>query len=323
MTNSGKILVTGATGLLGTHLIQSLGKDVEIVAVSRSGADVHGAKGAACDILDVVRLQELMYGVEKVYHCAAMISYHASDKAEMHAINVEGTKNVVNTCIDAGVRKLLYVSSVAALGDPVGKEMSNEKNFYSGKGTEYGKTKYLAEMEAWRGFAEGLEMVAVNPSIILGAGDWNTGSTQLFKNVYDEFPYYTVGVHGYVDVQDVVKAMIMLMESDISGERFVLNGINSSIKDLFTLMAKAFGKKAPTKKATPFMSEMIWRLSYLSAKIRGKKSLLTKETARSAQASVYYDNSKILNALPEFSFTPIEDTVNRIAEELRVKYALN
>lgn len=309
--------------MVGKHLIRRIGTaDNDVLALSRSGADVEGAKGVACDILDVALLEEIMQGVEKVYHCAAIVSFHKEQQEEMYRINVDGTANVVNACIDAGVRKLVYVSSVAALGEPMRKETVTEKNIFSGKGSFYGKTKYLAEMEAWRGNAEGLEVVAVNPSIILGTSDWSSGSTQLFKNVYEEFPYYTEGIHGYVDVLDVAEAMVQLMESDISGEKFILNSENISFRDLFTLMANAFGKKVPAKKATPFMSEIVWRLSYLSAKIKGKKSLLTKETARSAQQTVQYDNSKILKALPHFAFTPLKNSIERIANELREKYSL-
>ena len=315
--------MTGATGLVGSHLIRRLSASQNnIIALSRSGKNVEGAKGVACDILDVSLLQEIMHGVEKVYHCAAIVSFHKDAQEEMYRINVEGTANVVNTSIDAGVRKILYVSSVAALGEPINTDPVTEKNIHTGKGSFYGKTKYNAEMEAWRGNAEGLEIVAVNPSIILGASDWNSGSTQLFKNVYEEFPYYTEGVHGFVDVHDVVEAMVQLMESDITGEKFILNGVNISFKELFNLIAHAFNKKPPAKKATPLMSEIVWRLSYLSAKLKGKKSLLTKETARSAQTRVLYDNSKILNALPDFGFTPIQKTIQRIAGELKEKYQL-
>ncbi len=322
INNSGKILVTGATGLVGKHLIRRIGASKNVIALSRSGADVEGAKGVACDILDVALLEEVMQGVEKVYHCAAIVSFHKEQQEEIYRINVDGTANVVNACIDAGVKKLVYVSSVAALGEPVAGETVTEKNVYAGKGSFYGKTKYLAEMETWRGFAEGLDIVAVNPSIILGASDWTSGSTQLFKNVYEEFPYYTEGIHGYVDVHDVAEAMVQMMESDISGEKFILNSENISFKELFTLMANAFGKKVPSKKATPLMSEIVWRLSYLSAKLKGKKSLLTKETARSAQTTVFYDNSKILKALPDFTFTPLSETIERIAGELKEKYQL-
>lgn len=308
--------------MVGKHLIRRIGASKNIIALSRSGADVEYVKGVACDILDVALLNEVMQGVEEVYHCAAIVSFHKEQQDEMQHINIEGTANVVNACIDAGVKKLVHVSSVAALGEPIGGETVTEKNVYASKGSFYGKTKYLAEMEAWRGFAEGLDVVAVNPSIILGTSDWSSGSTQMFKNVYEEFPYYTEGIHGYVDVHDVVEAMVQLMKSDISGEKFILNGANISFKELFTLIANAFGKKVPSKKATPLMSEIVWRLSYLSAKLKGKKSLLTKETARSARSIVFYDNSKILKALPNFKFTPLYETIERIVAELKQKYQL-
>lgn len=319
-------MITGATGLLGSHLIKKLIKSNtrdRIIGLSRSGIPLQGIETLKCDILDVVALEKAMEGVDKVYHCAAIVSFHPDHKDEMLRINIDGTANVVNACIDAKVKKMLYVSSVAALGKtPNGTMIDENTKFDERKASYYGKTKHEAEMHVWRGFAEGMDMAIVNPSIILGAGDWNSGSTQLFKNVYEEFSYYTQGIHGYVDVEDVAEVMIKLMESPVSGEKFILNSTNISFKDLFKLMADAFGKKSPTKSATPFMSEIIWRLSYLKAFLQGKKSLLTKETARSAQESIIYDNSKILKTLPDFQFRKIEDTINKVVYELVKKYNL-
>lgn len=308
---------------MGSHLIQKLAsRGNRIIALSRSGKSIAGAEGFSCDILDVVELENAMKGVDKVYHCAAVVSFDGEEKQELFNTNIQGTANVVNECIDAGVKKLVYVSSVAALGHQPGQKPLTEENEFTGKGSVYGKTKHFAEMEVWRAGCEGLNIAIVNPSIILGAGDWNSGSTQLFKSAYEEFPYYTEGIHGFVDVNDVAEAMIRLMESGISNQRFILNAVNISFKELFTKIALAMGKKPPHKKVNRFMAELVWRLSYLSAKFSGKKPLLTKETARSAQESVYYSNEKILKALPGFSFTPFDDTINRIAGELKKRYSL-
>lgn len=310
--------------MVGSHLIKKLVlSGNKIIALSRSGNHVDGAEAVSCDILDVVELEKVMQGVDKVYHCAAIVSFHGKEKEDLHNINIQGTANVVNECIESGVQKLVYVSSVAALGTHKNAGFITEEKFYNGKGSVYGKTKHYAEMEVWRGGCEGLDMAIVNPSIILGAGDWNNGSSQLFKNVYNQFPYYTEGVHGFVDVNDVTEVMIRLMESNISNQRFILNAVNISFKEFFTKTALALGKKPPHKKVNKLMAEVVWRLSSLSARFSGKKSLLTKETARSAQESVYYNNEKILHTLPGFSFTAIDNTINRIAKELKIKYNLS
>ena len=218
----------------------------------------------------------------------------------------------------------MHVSSVSALGRiRNGQTVSEEMNWTPETSNSiYGKSKYLAELEVWRGLAEGLQTVVVNPSVILGADNWETGSTALFKTVYNEFKWYTEGVSGFVDVRDVAEAMILLMNSDISGQRFILNSECVSYKDLFFSIAKCFGKKPPQKKVTPFLAEVVWRMEVLKAMFTGKKQLLTKETARTAQSKIYYDNSKILKALPGFQFIKIKDTIERTCTILKEKYNL-
>lgn len=310
--------------MLGSHLVKKLlSYSSNIIAISRSGGDVHGIKGVACDILDVSSLDEVIQGVDYVFHCAAVVSFDAREKKNLYTINVNGTANVVNAAIDANVKKFIHVSSVASLGiaNHVNK-LVTEEDAHTGKGSFYGKTKYLGEMEVWRGIGEGLPAVIVNPSIILGEGDWRSGSPQLFKQVYDEFPYFTSGEHGFVDVNDVAEAMILLAKSSVIEQRFILNGINISFKDLFSLMALSFDKKPPHRKVGKWLSEIIWRVSYLYAILKGSKPLLTKETARSAQSIIHYDNSKLLTAFPDFSYTPIQVTIDRIVQELKSRYNL-
>ena len=323
-----RTLVTGAAGLVGNELVkQLLDKGFSVKAIynstplSLSHPDLEIVQ---CDILDVVRLEEVMQDITQVYHCAAIVSFDPKDKYRLLKINVEGTTNVVNACINAGVKKLVYVSSVAALGRiRNGQTVTEEMNWTPETSNSiYGKSKYLAELEVWRGHAEGLQTVIVNPSIILGADNWETGSTAIFKTVYNEFKWYTDGVSGFVDVRDVAEAMILLMNSDISGQRFILNSECLSYKELFFSIAKCFGKKPPQKKVTPFLAEIVWRMEALKAMFSGKKHLLTKETARTAQTKIYYDNSKILKALPGFEFTKIEDTIERTCRILKEKHNL-
>ena len=323
------IFVTGASGLVGSHLIKALLKqEKKVKALYRNniptfdGAEsVQWIKG---NILDIISLEEAMYNVQQVYHCAAMVSFNPKERKEMNKTNIEGTANVVNECLNAGVEKLLHVSSVSALGRIRQNEIISEKMKWTPEtsNSEYGKSKFLAEMEVWRGVGEGLNAVIVNPTIILGAADWNNSSTAIFKNVYKEFPWYSEGTTGFVDVEDLISAMTMLMESNVSKERFILSGANTTYHELFDLIAKAFAKKPPHKKVTPFIAAVVWRLEKIKAALTGKNPLVTKETARTAQAKVQFDNTKLLKYLPAFSYSPLEKSVERICNEFKKIYNL-
>jgi dihydroflavonol-4-reductase len=323
-----KILVTGGAGLVGAELIkQLLNTEASIRAIYHTTplSFAHeNVELVQCDILDVIGLEEAMAGIDQVYHCAGIVSFDPKDKDHLLKINIEGTSNVVNACIDAGVEKLVHVSSVAALGRIRKGETVTEKMNWTEESSNsiYGKSKYLGELEVWRGIGEGLKAVIVNPTVIFGGDNWDTGSSAIFKTAYNEFKWYTEGVSGFVDVEDVARAMIMLMNSDITSERFILNSENLFYKDIFISIAKCFGKKPPNKKVTPFMAKVVWRMEGLRTMFSGKKHLLTQETARTAQAKVYFDNSKILNALPQFHFTKINKTIERTCLALKEKYHL-
>ncbi|MBV8254715.1 MAG: NAD-dependent epimerase/dehydratase family protein [Chitinophaga sp.] len=317
------ILVTGGTGLLGSHLIRSLveaGKPVRAIYRKEPAAQLedirHKIEWVQGDILDVVGLEEVMEGIKQVYHCAGMVSF-APGNNSLRKVNVEGTANVVNIALDAGVEKLVHVSSVAALGRAKdGEHISEESEWVPSKhNSQYAVSKFDGELEVWRGIAEGLPAAIVNPSIILGSGFWEDGSSAIFKNVYKEFPYYTRGVNGFVDVRDVAKAMIMLMDAPVSGQRFILSADNWSYKDLFTSMANALHRKPPVKEATPFMTGLVWRVERLKQMFGGKSPLITKETAHTAQLKVYYDNSKIQQFLPEFHFRSLETTIAETCQD--------
>jgi dihydroflavonol-4-reductase len=328
------IFITGASGLLGASLIETLVKshdgatDLHIRALYRK--QIPAVKFAdkiewiEGDILDVVVLEEALKGVTEVYHCAAIVSFDPKQKQRMHATNIDGTANVVNACIDASIKKLLFVSSVAALGriredGPINETMNWSEETSN---SEYGKTKYLAEMEVWRGIGEGLDAVIVNPVIILGSGDWNGGSSGIFKSAYNRFPWYTNGASGFVDVKDVTTAMTALMKSDISAQRFIISGHNTPYRTIFNLIADAFKVPRPHKRVTPLLASIVWRLEAVKAFFTGSSPLLTKETTLTAQAVVNFDNTKLLKALPHFSYTPLENTITRVVEELKEKYNL-
>lgn len=314
-----KTLVTGAAGLLGVYLIRDLLKTNEpVIAIYRSKippqlspeeqAQVTWIQG---DILDVLFLAEVMEDCDKVYHCAGLVSFSPKRVKDLFKINVDGTANVVNACLAAGVSKLIHVSSVASLGRKRNGQTVTENVKWDDNANPsvYGKTKYLGELEVWRGIAEGLNAVIVNPVIILGKGDWHSGSGATFKNAYNEFPWYTEGSSGFVDGEDVAKAMVMLMDSEITAERFILSAENWTYRALFTAMAKGFGKKPPSRKVTPWLAALVWRLEAIKGWITGQDPLLTKETAETAQQTVKFDNTKILKALPGFSFKPLQQTI--------------
>jgi dihydroflavonol-4-reductase len=264
-----------------------------------------------CDILDTSALEEAMQDVIQLYHCAGVVSFNKKTADQLLKINIEGTANIVNAALDAGVKKMVHVSSVSALGRIRQNEKITEAMMWTEETSNsiYGKSKYLGELEVWRGIGEGLEAVIVNPSIILGGNDWSKGSSEIFRSAYNEFPWYTEGVTGVVDVKDVARAMILLMNSEINKERFILNAENLSYKEIFTGIANCFGKKIPQKKVTPFIASIVWRWEAIKSTFTGKNALLTKETARTALTKVYFDNSKFLNAMPAFQFTPINETI--------------
>lgn len=320
------ILVTGGSGLVGNELITRLlaaGRQVRAIYNKTPLAKFSSPniEQIQCNILDVVKLEEVMQGIEQVYHCAAIVTFNPARKQEMYKINIEGTANVVNTALEAGVKKMLFVSSVAALGrirenEPITELMSWTEETSN---SAYGQSKYLAEMEVWRGIAEGLEAVMVNPAIILGAGNWNEGSTKLFQSVYNEFPWYSEGTTGFVDVKDLVKAMQLLMESDISGQRFIISAENRSYKEVLELMAKAFGKKPPYKKVTRFMAKIVWRFEAVKSWFTKQDPLVTKETAKTALAKAYFDNSKLMKFLEEFHYKPLQTTITEVCSTLADK----
>lgn len=308
--------MTGGAGLVGDALISALLKEgKKVKALYNRNAlrifDQPGFSQVQCDILDVMALEDVMAGVSHVYHCAGLVSFQKKDKYRLYKVNVEGTANVVNAALNAGVKKMVHVSSVAALGRIRETEPINEKMSWTPQtsNSRYGESKYMGEMEVWRGIAEGLDAVIVNPTIVLGAGNWDDGSTAIFKSVYNEFPWYTNGTTGFVDVRDVASAMILLMDSNISGERFIISGHNETYRNVFNSIAKAFKKKEPSKEVTPFLAKLVTKMEAIKTTFTRKDPLLTKETAATAMAKVNFDNSKLFKFLPQFRYHTLEQTI--------------
>jgi nucleoside-diphosphate-sugar epimerase len=321
-----KVFITGGTGFLGGYIIQTLvQKGYQVTALRRSDRlpffidpvyfkEVNWIKG---DLFDTDALYEGMKDADAVIHSAAMVSLHASDRALLYKNNVEGTANVVNVAIETGIQRFVHVSSIAAIGRLESGGLVNEDQKWDAerKTTYYAKSKYQAELEVWRGMAEGLNGVIANPSTILGYGDWDHSSCAIFKNVYQEFPWYTNGINGFVDVQDVAEAIVRLMKSDRQNERYIISAENWSFRDLFNAIADGFQKRRPSKRATPLLSGIAWRLELLKSLFTRARPLLTSESARVANSITRFSNEKLLDALPGFTFTPLEETVQRACRD--------
>lgn len=320
------VLVTGGTGFLGSYIIKALvEKGYTVRALRRSNKlpnwiakdimdKVEWVDG---DILDVVSLEDAMQGIDTVIHSAAIVSFVEKDRKEMYQVNVEGTANVVNMALENNVKRLVHISSVAALGRTAGGgRVDEEKKWEESKvNTHYAKSKYRAELEVWRGMAEGLDAVILNPSTIIGYGDWHSSSCAIFKTVHDGFKWYSPGINGFVAVEDVATATVLLMETNITAQRYIVNGDTWPFKKLMDAMADNFGKKRPTRKTTPFLLKIAWRVEKVKSFFTGKKPLLTRESARVAASQTYFENAKILETIPGFSFTPLEDAIKKACDK--------
>lgn len=329
------ILVTGATGLVGSHLLYNLvSAQKSVKAIYRRSHKLETVKHVfsyytddvetlfnaiewiEADINDVPALAEAFKDVTHVYHCAAFVSFEPDKYHLLRKINIEGTANVVNLCVANHIKKLCYISSVAAIGHHQNPEtLITEETHWNSEADNsvYAITKYGAEIEAWRGTQEGVATVVINPGVILGPGYWRSGgSSSLVRQVYKGFPYYATGFTGYVDVWDVVIVMTKLMESPIKNDRFILVSENLSFKDFNEKVAKALGVASAKKEATKLILELGWRLDWLRHTLLGKRRKLSKQLAKTARTVTLYDASKLKNAL-DFEFRPIEESINKVS----------
>jgi nucleoside-diphosphate-sugar epimerase len=315
--NTPTVCVTGATGLVGSHVVYDLlqkgccvkalkraqsntGQVLKTFARYTADADALFRKieWMEGDLLDYPSMCAAIDGCAQVYHTAAVVSFSRSDQADMMRINVEGTANMVNVCLERSI-PLCHVSSIGALGRSNTDGRITENDLWqTAKGRSvYAYSKHKAEMEVWRGIAEGLRAVIVNPAIILGPGDWTKGSAKFFPQVYRGMRFHTPGVTAFVDVRDVSRCMLQLMERECFGERYILTAGDLSYRELFHLIADGLHVKRPTIAARPWMLKTACCLSWLACKLTGKVPVLTKEMAHSAFRKIRYSNEKINKTL--------------------------
>ncbi len=314
------IAVTGSNGLLGNFVIRKLiAQGEQFIALRRSDSDVSLLEDIAdritwrnADIMDPVSLREGLHGATQVIHTAAIVSFNPRRANEVMDINMMGTRNVVNTCLDHNVKRLVHVSSVAALGRQKGQRLIDETNKWidSPDNNIYALSKYQSELEVFRGVEEGLSAVVVNPSLILAEANWNFSSAQLFKYAWDERPFYMDGVVNYVDVTDVANVVYALLHDQIKGERFITSCGKISYRDLLTKMSHQFNKKPPSIRMTKALLKPAAFLEGIRARITGTEPKITPETVRLAGSDFLFDNSKITNKL-NYQFQPIDETLKR------------
>ena len=328
------VLVTGGTGLIGSHLLYRLVKNNERVkAIYRTEKKLkivekvfsyytenhkvafNKIEWVKADLLDIPSLSEAFKEVTHVFHCAAFVSFEPDKYYLLRQTNIEGTANIVNLCIANNVEKLCYVSSIAAVGE-VNKdgEISEDSEWNrEADNSVYAITKYGAEVEVWRGSQEGLDVVIVNPGVVLGAGIWRYGSGSIFNRVYKGNPYYTIGSIGLVDIEDVVNIMIKLIESDIKNERFVLVGENWTYKQFLQTISKNLEVVLPNKEAKKWQLQLSWRLDWLIHKIKGRRRRLTKQLVKTLITVKFYNNQKIKTSI-NYNFKPIEKSIEEVCQ---------
>lgn len=331
-----KIFVTGGTGFLGAHLLYHLvNKGYDVYALKRKNSNINRClkifsyynesynnlfnkiNWLEGDVTNCGSFVDYLEDIDYVYHCAAMVTFNKKRANEMIENNINGTSNIVNACLRHNVPKLCHISSIAALGDDNNEQFITEKTLRKPKNanTAYSISKFQSEMEIWRGIEEGLNAVIVNPSVILGEDNWKSGSSKIFSTVNKGLKHYTSGITGFIDVQDVVKACMLLTESNISNQRYILSADNLSYKNLFTKIAVRLNKKTPKKEVNKKILLIASFLNGIFSTISGKEPIITKDIVKSAYNQSFYSSEKIIKEL-NFSFNPIDETINRITKNL-------
>lgn len=317
-----QVFVTGGTGFVGAYLLHYLvrrGDKVRAMRRKNSPMELVSAiadqiEWVEVELSDLRGLEDAMRGVDHLYHAAAMVSFDPKDADKMFKINIEGTANIVDAALSAGVKKMLHVSSIAALGRKEGRVWVDEKAPWENtkQNSNYAISKFKAECEVWRGIEEGLQAVIINPSMILGAGYWAVGSNHFFNQMYKGFRFYPIGSTGFVDVRDVARSAVELIDSPISGERFILNAENWTYRHFSERVCFHLQRKAPTVRLSPFLAGLVWRSEAVLSRLMGRPPVITRDVIQTIQTPREYGNEKLIKAL-HFQYIPIEQTIAQTA----------
>jgi len=327
-------LITGATGIVGAHLaLQLLKKGEPVKAIKRPSSDINKTlklfsyytvnpkvlfdqiQWIDADICDIYSLLDALDGVDTVYHCAGFVSFNPKHRRDLHKINVEGTANVVNACLEKQVKALCHVSSIATLQNPDITENIDESVYWksSPQASDYAISKYNGEREVWRGIEEGLQAVIVNPGVIISAGHWNQSSGKIIHNCYNGTSFYTNGSTGTIDARDVVSCMIQLRQKQQFGHRYVLTENNHTFKEIISTYQTHFGKKAPHIDAGKWLLKLAAFADRLSCWFTGKERRLTPAAVHAALEKNTFNNQKIKNTL-NYQFIPLQDSASFVCK---------
>lgn len=323
------IAVTGANGLLGSYIVRLMHDQKQpFVALKRKDSNINHLNDLKefiiwrdADVTDFDSLQEAFKDVTGIIHTAAFVSFNPRNAEKVFNVNYEGTKNIVNAALSLNIKRLLHVSSVAALGRQTGQTEVDEQNKWTDNSMNsyYAQSKHLAELEVFRGQEEGLSTVIINPSVILGYSNWDKSSSQLFKYAWQEKPFYMEGAMNFVDVRDVSRVAVQLFSSSIENERFVLNAGSVSFKEFFDTLAKNFDKKGPTiNVGKPFLKPLAF-LESIRTRLTRSEPIITRETARLAGSHFHYNAQKIKKTL-DFEFQTFDTTARWCCNRYRELY---
>ena len=330
------ILVTGGTGLVGSHVLLNLLKaGYKVTAIHRKDSDLQAVKKVfgyyipreevdflfkqilwqEASLTDIPALTKAFDNVTRVYHCAALVSFNSKDTAALRKINIEGTANIVNFCIARRVEKLCYISSIATMGLSIGEKYITENfTWHPEKDhSEYAISKHGAEIEVWRASQEGVPVVILNPGVILGPGFWNKGTGQIFSKVYKGLNYHFPKTTGFVGVKDVAQIAIQVMESSVENEQYILVAENLAFKEVLTLVAESLNKKPPQRSLQPWMVYTGWLYQAIASILFGAKKQISKRDHISLFEHSWYSNEKVKNDLT-YNFTPLKKVIEETAE---------
>ena len=328
------VLVTGATGILGRVIVLELLKRGKIVrAAKRRSSNLEEVRHSFqfytenpddyfnkiewmnVDFEDIHSLQTAMIGIDEVYHCAATVSFHPADQRRMYHTNIEGTRNLLYACEGSQVKKFCFVSSIAVLDGVNEKDETDENSDYNQKldHSAYAVSKHFSEMEVWRAAAEGLNTVIVNPGIIIGSGNWTQSSGLLFQNLAR--PYTFSGGASYVDVRDVAKASIELMDNNVFNERFILISENKRYAEVASYVRQKMGLSSP--KIIPSALLTVGRvLNFVFGWLFSPLRMVDKVNTESVTSMSNVSNDKIVKTLG-FKFIPVNESIDFHLENYR------
>ena len=322
------VLVTGATGILGRVLVlELLKKGKKVRAAKRKSSNIEEVKKSwlfytadaerlfeqiewvDVDLWDLDSLRAALDGVEEVYHASAKVSFHPKDAQEMLRTNVEGTKNMLYIAEEKQVKKFLFVSSIAVLDEVNENGIIDENSQFNSKEEHsgYAQSKYLAEMEVWRSSAEGMNTIIINPGVIIGTGNWGNSSGELFTT-FEKNPFTFSGGTAYVDVRDVAKIAVELMNKNKFGERYIILSENRKYQDLSDIVRLKLGKSKTKILPKPILNFAYW-LNVLLGWLIPSLKRVTKSNIEAVTSFTPISNEKIKREL-NYNFIPINESID-------------